>query len=245
MKIRATGSRIVVVSATVVLLLVTASAMAGRVLARSNSNSTARQVTPAPHTVTVSGHGDASATPDMATLSVGVQTKGIDAQSALSANAEKMNAVLSALTAQGIPADHITTSDLSLYLDSQSNTYQASHTLSVNLDNVDKVGTVLDAAVSAGANESWGVSFGLKDDSTAKAAAIRAAVTDARNKADAMASALGLSVTGVSSASESTENVPLPFEAPRAAASASSTATQVQPGQLSISSDVSIVYTVG
>ena len=221
--------------------------MGQRAFARTSTGAAARQTTPTTHTISVSGHGESQATPDKAILTVGVQTKGIDAQSALSSNATKLNAVVDAIEAQGVAADHIQTSDLSLYLDSQSNTYQASHSLTVNLDNVSKVGAVLDAAVAAGANNSWGVQFGLKDASAQQAQALTAAITNARKRADAMAAALGVSVTGVSSASDVQYSPPEPvqYAGVARAASAPSPATQVQPGQLTTSADVSVVYTFG
>ncbi len=219
--------------------------MGQRAFARTSTGAVARQTTSTGHTISVSGHGEAQATPDKATLTVGVQTKGIDAQTALSSNATKLNAVTAAIESQGVAADHIQTSDLSLYLDSQSNTYQVSHSLTVNLDNVTKVGAVLDAAVAAGANNSWGVEFGLKDTSAQEAQALTAAVTDARKRADAMAAALGVSITGVGSASDVQFSPPIQYAGVARAASAPSAATQVQPGQLTTSADVSVVYTFG
>jgi uncharacterized protein YggE len=232
-----------ILALTVILIL--SVAVGQRAFARSATGAVTKQTTTTGHTITVSGHGEALATPDKATISVGVQTKGIDAQTALSSNSTKLNAVVTAVEAQGVTADHIKTTDLSLYLDSQSNTYQASHTLTVTLDNVAKVGTVLDAAVAAGANNSWGVEFGLKDASAQEAQALTAAVTDARRRADAMAAALGVSVSGVGSASDVAYSPPIQYAGVARAASAPSSATQVQPGQLTTSADVSVVYTFG
>lgn len=219
--------------------------MAQHALARGTVGAVARQTSVTAHTISVTGHGEATATPDMATLTVGVQTKGVDAQSALASNSTKLNAVVAAIQGQGVTADHIQTTDLSLYLDSQSNVYQASHQLTVKLENVSKVGAVLDAAVGAGANNSWGVDFGLKDASGQRAQALAAAIADARKKADSMASALGVSVTGVGSASEASYSSPIQFGGVSRAASAAAPNTQVQPGQLSTSADVNVVYTFG
>lgn len=229
---------------TLILIGVGTVAMGERAFARTSTGAVARQTTSS-HTLSVSGHGVSLATPDKATITVGVQTKGIDAQTALSANSTKLNAVVAAIQEQGVAVDHIQTSDLNLYLDSQSNTYQASHSLTVTLDNVSKVGTVLDAAVAAGANNSWGVEFGLKDTSAQEAQALTAAIANARKRADAMAAALGVSVTGVGSASDVQYSPPIQYAGVARAASAPSAATQVQPGQLTTSADVSVVYTFG
>jgi uncharacterized protein len=197
------------------------------------------------HTLSVSGHGEVKVAPDMATITLGVQTTGDDAQSALSNNAGKLNAVVAAIKDQGVPASHIQTSDLSLYYDSQQNRYVVQHSLTIVIDDIAKVGSVIDAAVAAGANNGWGVSFGLKDTSAAHAQALQAAIGDSRSHADAMASALNVGITGVGSASEATFNQPIFYGPQSTAAAPASTSTQVQPGHLTVTADVSVVYTFG
>src|SRR5437660_291602 len=83
-----------------------------------------RATTPA-HTIAVSGHGDVSVAPDMALITLGVQTRAEDAATASSNNASRMNAVIAAVEAQGVAADHIQTTNLSIYFDQQRNEYIA------------------------------------------------------------------------------------------------------------------------
>ncbi|MGH2447476.1 MAG: SIMPL domain-containing protein [Chloroflexota bacterium] len=222
-------------------LLLVGAGVAGHAMARGNA-SPARAASTS-HIITVQGHGDVSVAPDQASITLGVQTRATDAQEALSKNADKMNAVIAAVKGQGVTGDHIQTSDLNLYYDSQSNVYVAEHQITVKLGDVSKVGSVLDAAVGAGANTSWGVSFGLSDESAAKAQALKNAVSNARAHADSLAQALGVSVTGVGSIQESgaTFTPPVPYAAAPSAAST----TPVQPGQLTVSGDVTVVYTFG
>jgi uncharacterized protein YggE len=193
------------------------------------------------HMIAVAGHGEVSVPPDMATLQIGVQTKGDSASTALSENAQRMTSVQAAVQALGVPQNRIQTSDLSLWFDSEHGVYQASHQLTVRLDDISKVGPVLDAAVNAGANNSWGVSFGLKDPSAAQSAALRAAVTAARQHADSIASSLGVTIDGVTSASEANYTSVPPVGA-RAAAGAPAAPTPVQPGELTISADINVAY---
>jgi uncharacterized protein YggE len=211
--------------------------------ARGNAGAPARQAT-INHTLSVGGHGEVDVAPDMARITVGVQSKGQDAREALSRNSTSLNAVVAAIEGQGVPASRIQTSDLSLWFDEQHDSYVASHNLDVRIDDVNKVGSVLDAAVAAGANTSWGVSFALKDESAARAQALQAAIADARKRANSMASALGVSVTGVVSAGEATVNVVQP-PYPAAAQASAASGTNVQPGQLTISADVTVVYSFG
>lgn len=210
--------------------------------ARGNASTLAAQA--ASHTITVSGHGEVKATPDQATITLGVQTQASDAQSALANNATKMNAVIAAVEGQGVASSHIQTSNLSLYRDSQRDAYVVDHQVTVQVDDVSKVGAVLDAAVGAGANNSWGVSFGLQNESTSRSQALAAAVADARSRADSIARALGVTISGVSSAGEATYNVQVqPVPALGVAAPSAPAATQVQPGQLTVTADVNVVYT--
>jgi uncharacterized protein YggE len=231
------------IAAAVALFMVAQS-----VAARGNTGALTRQSAPSAtaHTVSVAGHGEITVPPTEATITLGVQTKGADAQTALSKNATDMSAVIGAVEAKGVPASHIQTSDLSIWYDSQNDDYAVSHQITVNLDNVNVVGSVLDVAVTAGANNSWGVSFGLKDPSAAKAQALQKAVADARSHADAMASALGVTISGVGSASETSYNY-TPIQYGPAAASSKAASQQlptpVQAGQLTITGDVTVVYT--
>lgn len=211
--------------------------------ARSNAGATSKADPATNRTITVTGQGSAIATPDMGTITLGVQTKGNDAQAALSANSDKMNAVIAAIKAQGVPSNRIQTSNLSLWYDQERNVYNASHDLTVRVDGVDKVGPVLDAAVAAGANNAWGVQFGLKDESSARSQALQNAVSEARKRADAIAAGLGVTITGVGSASEVSYSSPVRGVAASAPGAVSS--TQVQPGELTVTADIQVVYTFG
>lgn len=207
----------------------------------SGNAAPSRQSTSSSHTIAVAGHGEVSVPPDMATLQIGVQTKGDAATAALNENAQRMTAVQAAIQALGVPSNRIQTSDLSLWFDSEHGVYLASHTLTVRLDDISKVGPVLDAAVNAGANNSWGVSFGLKDPSSAQVSALRAAVTAARRHADGIASSLGVTIDGVTSASEATFSVPQPM-AVHGPVNASAAPTPVQAGELTVTADINVVY---
>ena len=242
---RPTRTRILVASAMIgvalallaVLVVVPAASARGNVGAPVKAGNTS-------HTISVGGHGEIDVPPDEASITLGVESRSQDAQSALSSNSSKMNAVIVAVRGQGVPSSHIQTSNLSLYYDSERGVYIASHQITVRIDNVDRVGAVLDAAVGAGATRSWGVSFGLKDPSAARAQALQTAVADARKRANSMATALGVNITGVGSASEASYQV-TPLYQPVARAGAPSPSTPVQPGQLTVTADINVVYTFG
>jgi uncharacterized protein YggE len=233
------------VAAFVLVLPAGAVFSARQVLARDNVGAPVKAAS-ANHTISVAGHGEVRVAPDMATLSVSVQTKGTDAQSALSANGSRMSAVIDAIKAQGVSANHIQTGGLSLWFDQQNDDYYASHELSVRIDKVNNVGGVLDAAVAAGATSSWGVSFGFKDPSTGKTAALQSAVTDAQKRAQSLATALGVSISGVGAVAEASYSTSPPvYAAGSVAAPAPVATTPVQAGELTVTADINVVYTFG
>lgn len=195
------------------------------------------------HTLTVTGTGSINVKPDMARLSLGVETRASDAQAASTANASAMTAVINAVEAQGVPANKIRTSVVSINFDEQKAVYVADNQVTVTIDDVSKVGAVLDAGVKAGANRSWGIDFGLQDQTAADAQALQAAIKNARSRADTMATALGVTITGVGSAQASSYTTPpVPYAAP-VRAPASSASTPVVAGDIPIQATVTVVYT--
>lgn len=230
------------VAVSILAVVLGAWLVTGRASATGNA-APAGQTTTSDHALSVTGHGEVDVPPDMASLSLGVQVKGSTAQEALTKASTQLTGVISAIEGQGVPASHIQTSDLSIYYDQQQDTYVASHELSVRLDDVNKVGPALDAAVAAGANNSWGVNFGLKNPTAAKSQALQAAIADARTQADAMAAKLQVNITGISSASDTATYTPPIRYGGVAAAPAPASGTPVQAGQLAVTADANVAYT--
>jgi uncharacterized protein YggE len=206
--------------------------------------------TPAPSTVkgiVVSGTGRVSARPDRATVSAGVQTRGRTAQEAQNDNNQTMQAVIAAIKAVGIPDQSIRTNGVSLYpIYDQGQVitgYNASNNVVVTVDDVNQVGTVLDAAVRAGANQATNVQFGFKDESALRNKALAAAAADARAKADALAGALGLQITGIESVAEGGVSTPIVTQ-PRAlgVSAAAPASAPIEPGQLDVVAQVTVVF---
>jgi hypothetical protein len=149
--------------------------------------------------LSLSAHGETKVQPDEATISIGVQTKAATAAEAMSLNARAMSDVMAALRQKGLPDRAIQTAgvNLSPQYDYQQNQpprldgYQASNVVTVTVDDLARLGPVIDAVTAAGANQINGVSFGLKDRRAAEDAARLAAVKDLRAKADLYAEATG------------------------------------------------------
>ena len=118
-------------------------------------------------------------------------------------------AIRKAVTAQGVKRADITTDFMNIYAvyDYQNDqeklaAYNASSLLAIKVTDMDSAGTVIDAAFSAGANTLNGISFSASDTEAAKTKAMAQAVKDARKKAEILADAAGLKITGIELISE-------------------------------------------
>jgi len=161
-------------------------------------------------TISVSGTGSITARPDIATITLGVETRHANAQNAIEQNNTAMSNVLAAILATGISEDDIATRNFSLHQNFNwsavgtriNDGYSVSNTLSITVRNLDNVGEVIGTAVNAGANISHGIQFSIEDSSALYLQALAIAVRDAAAKADAIAGALGSSIDVVMSVTE-------------------------------------------
>ena len=153
-------------------------------------------------TLSLSAIGDVKISPDRANLNLGVSVEAPTAAEAMRQNATQMAAVIAALKARGVQDRSLRTQGLNLqaqYAYNQNQPprltgYHAINTVSVTLDEMDKVGALLDAAVTAGANQINGVSFSLKSPAAAEDQARAEAIKALKAKADLYAQANGLRV---------------------------------------------------
>lgn len=155
--------------------------------------------------VTVSGTGTADATPDRAVVIIGVQTDAETAGTALSDNSEAMEAVIDALVDAGIDEDDIQTEVVRLnprYEEPPRTPVQddgeqelvgftATNLVRVTMQDLDMLGEVLDAAVTAGGNRIEGIRFEISDESALLSDAREAAWDDAEQKAQQLADLAG------------------------------------------------------
>lgn len=206
----------------------------------------AAQANTTPHTITVGGEGEATAPPDVAYVTVGVQTQGATAAEATAANSRRMSAVLDALRARGLGSAELQTSGLSVTPQYQRDRpdvvtgYQATNNVTLTVYEVERAGELLDAALAAGANRIGGLRFGLRDPSALRERALADAARAARARADALAAALGLRVVGVASVTEETAAVPQPRAI--AAAPDVAAAVPIEAGELRVTARVRIAF---
>jgi uncharacterized protein YggE len=201
-------------------------------------------------TITVIGEGSSEAAPDLATIQIGVTTLGETATEALAANNAAMEAVMARLAAAGVAARDLQTSGLSVnpnwtgYDSSVSggptiSGYTASNMLTVRLRVLDGLGSVLDAAVSDGANTLNGLTFGLAEPGPALDEARKEAVADARAKAELIATAAGAKLGPILSI---TEGAAVQSPEPMYRTAADSAKVPVAGGEVGYAATVTIVW---
>lgn len=200
--------------------------------------------------ITATGVGVVTATPDMATINVGVNETDKDVQAAQGRVNERIDAIREALKTAGVDAGDITLGDIYMYTqyDYESGSeavtgYRVSHTLSVVVREVNNVGAIIDVALGAGANELNGVTFGLMDDSALYQQALALAVANARTRALAMAQAEGLALGKIDSMTEGDGNWYGEYRSVSASdAGGMGDGTSVDVGSTKITANVTVVY---
>ena len=231
------------------LMLATASAVPAAI---AQAPSVGAERMPTPTTLNLSAYGDVRMAPDMATISLGVNTEAVTAAAALQANATQMTKVFAALKKAGIAEKDIQTSGLNLnaqydYVQNEApklRGYQATNQVSVTVRALNRLGPAIDATVSAGINQVNGISFGISDPGAAENAAREKAVKALIAKANLYAAATGYKVSRLVTLSEGggySPPQPTPMYA-MARMEKMADSTPVAAGEMTIRIDVNAVY---
>jgi uncharacterized protein len=199
---------------------------------------------PASGGITVLGTGSATVTPNRASFSFSTVSQAKTAAAALAASSDDVTRVIAALQRAGVAKADLQTSEVSLSARSSEDGeaivgYTASNTVTATVRNLDRAGAVIDAAVGAGANQMWGPSLLASDQTSAYRDALKAAVADARAKAQALATASGVTVGKITALTES-GSTPVPV-----ADAVKQSATPIEPGTQKIEAIVSVTFTLG
>ena len=209
-------------------------------------------------TITVVGRGEVKVQPEVANTTVGVEALAPTVDAAMEDAQARMDAVLAALEELGIATRDIQTSNFSINFErtgqvsptpagqAQSTQpegfYRVSNMVQITIRDLDQVATVIDEAVKAGANNVWGISFGLDDTDTLEEQARADAVKDAQARAESLAELNGVQVGDVVSISEVVGNVGQPMFA--AAEGRGGGGTPVEPGEVTFSTQIQVVYSI-
>lgn len=208
-------------------------------------------------TITVSGNGEARATPDTAIVTLAVTKQEKTARESLDANNTAMSAVLDALKADGIEARDLQTSGFTIqpvYDYSQNNDgsqkppvlvgYQTTNSLTIRLRDLSKAGALIDKSVTLGINQGGDIRFVNEDTAAILKDARAKAMKDAIAKAKELTAAAGVDVGRIVDISETVSNpMPMPMMAMAEKADAPR-AVPMAPGENSYNVSVNVTFAI-
>ncbi len=206
--------------------------------------------------ISVSGHGSVVVVPDIAVLMLGVEVTAPTVAAARSKAAAAMKAVRSSFDANDIGSDDIKTISFNIQPQYQHRRdeqreitgYTVSNRVSVKVRDLDTVSSVLDDATEAGGDAARinGISFAVDEPERYESDARKAAVEDARKRAEELAALAGVRLGKVRSITESGASMPFAERGygSMMLQSAAAPRTPISPGETKISLSVSVVYTI-
>jgi len=199
------------------------------------------------------GEGIVKRAPDRAWVTIAAESRAKTPAEVQKLNADAMSAVMQKLKGVGLPAEAIRTAAYELrpefdYANNRQTLrgYVARNAVEVRVDDLPKLGEVLDLAVGAGATSVSGIRFDLKDRTSTEQAALQRAVADARAQADTAAQAAGMKVERVVRIEvhrDASMPPPRPMMAMRAEMAASAE-PPMAPGEMEIKATVTITVAI-
>jgi hypothetical protein len=215
--------------------------------------------------ITVTASSEVKVVPDKARMSVSVVSSAKTAEECRSANTEKLDAVLKAISDLGIKDESVQTSYASLnpqygsqVTDSSEDEskleewvitgYEMTTSLSISDLDIDQVGVVTQACVDAGADGSNGLEYYASNYDETYNEALAKAVADSKVKAEAIAKAAGVGVGGVTNVVEGYQNTSYryanSYDMEMTVAEDDAGAAKTMPGQVSITAEVTVTYAI-
>lgn len=201
-------------------------------------------------TLQVSGSAQVEVEADEAQVTFAVETEAGTAEEASRRNAERMEAVLTALRETAVPGLELDTHGYSLQPRyrrpdatglREIDGYRATNMVVATVSDVSGVGSLIDAGVGAGANRVASLSFRASDTEAARLQALREAVDRARSEAEAIAGAMGVSLGRVLEVTGGADPI-TPMPRFRAEAMVQDASTPIEPGSQTVSASVTVRY---
>ncbi len=203
-------------------------------------------------TLNVSGSGQVTLVPDIATINIGVRTEADSVNDALNDNTAQANAISDVLKSMGIEEKDIQTSNFNVYPNQQYDPmtgepgetyYVVENTVIVTVRDLATLGDVLTAVVEAGANNIYGINFSVEDKEAALAEARKLAIEDAQAKAQAIADAAGVKLGDLMSINVYGGGNPSPVFAAKGGAMGEA-AVPMSAGTLMITMECNLTYEI-
>jgi uncharacterized protein YggE len=209
---------------------------------------------PQARTINVTGNAQVILAPDIAYISIGVHSEAKSAKEAVASNNSQTQAVIDAIKGQGVDAKDVQTTNFSVYQqekfaptgESLGTFFMTDNTVYVTMRDITKIGDILDASISAGANNIYGITFDVQNKDSALSTGRDKAMADANAQAEQLAKAAGATLGTVQSISYySSAPSPIYYDNKAAAGMGGGGASvPVSPGQLTLTVSVSVTYAI-
>ncbi|MFZ2095386.1 MAG: SIMPL domain-containing protein [Anaerolineales bacterium] len=208
-----------------------------------------------PRTINVTGNAQVILAPDIAYISIGVHSEAKSATEAVASNNSQTQAVIDAIKGQGVDAKNIQTTNFSVYQQEKyspsgedlGSFFMTDNTVYVTMHDLTKIGDILDASISAGANNIYGITFDVQDKETALASGRDQAMADAKAQAEELAKAAGATLGAVQSISYySSSPSPIYYDTKVAvpAGVGGGASVPISSGQLTLTVSVTVTYAI-
>jgi uncharacterized protein len=209
-------------------------------------------VSPLQPSIVTRGQAIVTARPDRAFVTIAAESRSRVSADAQKQNAAAMTAVLQKVEQAGVPKDAVRTVGYELqpefdYANGRQTfrNYLARNTVEVRLDDIDRVGIVIDAAAAGGATTITGIRFDVRNRAALERDALRQAVADARARADAAAAGAGASIDRIVRIEEDAHiESPRPMMRMAAQAIERDAVTPVEPATIEIQSRVTLTVSL-
>jgi len=203
----------------------------------------------------VSGEGKVTVTPDIATLSLGIEAQAATVAEAQSQAATAMNAVMAALAENGVADKDIQTQYFSIYQvtrwDDTKNEeivigYRVKNMVTAKIRDIEQAGPIIDAVAAAGGDYTRinNISFSVDDPTPYYVEARQKAMADAKAKAEQLAGLAGVSLGNPTYISEGTIYPPVIYRDAGMAIPAPESSTPVSPGEIELTLDIQVAYAI-
>lgn len=207
------------------------------------------------YTITIDGEGKVTATPDVAVVSLGVQSDAKTVKAAQGDNSQKMNDIVKAVKDLGVKDADVQTTNYNIYPKYSYNKdtgisdivgYTVSQSVTVKVRDLDKVGSILFKAGELGANQVGGVQFTVDNPENLKVQAREKAIDNARTKANVLFDKLGLRPGRIVSYNESAPGgiYPVYMKESSYGIGGGAPAPSVEAGSLDINVNVSLTFEI-
>lgn len=245
---------LIALAAVLVIVVAAVPAISENNLSASAVPASSGAVAAAPsNTITVHGTSSITLKADYASINLGVSTKGATVAEAQSANSEAMDKVIAAIRELGIAEEDIATSSFNVYAnyDYQYSKltegesvagYQVDNMLTITVRDLTLISKVLDSAMAAGANQSYGFTFSSSKQAEAYDEALKAAVKDGARKAGLLAETAEKNLGGLVSMEEKEYSYNLYGGTASYKAEDAAAGTPILAGQIVVNATVTMTY---